>query len=188
MYVFRGMSTNNNLAAFRECYSHLHKFRALVPCKIIALTATATKATRKTIYEVLLLSNPKVIYESANKSNVAYSVKYMANDTDLEGYFDWLVEELKEKKEDCQRTIIYCQTIKQCSVIYSTLKGMLGRDMYSGDKNQNNVLLEILHSCTPKGNKENILSSFMGEIKSASCSQQSLGNQTSRARNKHTKI
>lgn len=66
---------------------------------VIALTATATKATRDTIFEVLMMDNPHVVFESPNKENVAYSVQYMPKDADLEHYFDWLVEELRVKKE-----------------------------------------------------------------------------------------
>jgi ATP-dependent DNA helicase RecQ len=68
---------------------------------IIALTATATKSTRETIFAVLLMDNPCVIFESPNKDNIAYVVEYMSRDEDLEHYFSWLVEELREKKEHC---------------------------------------------------------------------------------------
>ena len=53
----------------------------------IALTATATKATRETIFDVLLMDNPYVIFESPNKDNIAYVVEYMPKDVDLEHYF-----------------------------------------------------------------------------------------------------
>jgi len=123
---------------------------------MIALTATATKETRDTIFEILMMNNPKVIRESVNKENVAYTVEYLAKDADLDHYFGWLADELTVKKEQCDRTIVYCQTIKQCSLIYSTLKGMLG---YKSE-NSKNALIEMLHSCTPPSNKEHILSSF----------------------------
>ena len=59
------------------------------------------------------------------------------------------------------RTIIYCQTIKQSGVVYGTIKGMLGQNMYAGS--EGNVLVEMLHSCTPAANKQNILHSFQSE-------------------------
>lgn len=66
---------------------------------MIALTATATKATRQSIFEVLMMANPHVIYESPNKNNIAYAVEYMPTmDADLDHYFGWLGEELREKK------------------------------------------------------------------------------------------
>lgn len=121
--------------AFRECYSRLHEFRTLSPSvHIIALTATASKATRDVIFEVLMMNNPCVIFESPNKDNISYSVEYMSRDANLERYFSWLAEELKEKKELCDRTIIYCQTIKQCGLVYATLRGILGKDNHVGEE------------------------------------------------------
>ena len=141
------------MAAFRECYSHLHELRSLAPkVPMIALTATATKLTKDTILNVLFMDDP---YESLNKLNLTYVVECMSKDTDLEFCFGWLIDELKIKKVSCQRTIIYCQTIKQCGVVYGTIKGILGQNMY--------VLVEMLHSCTPAANKQNIYHSFQSE-------------------------
>ena len=126
---------------------------------IIALTATATKLTKNTILNVLLMDNPYEIKESPNKLNLTYIVECMHKDTDLEFYFGWLVDDLKTKQVSCERIIIiYCQMIKQCGVAYGTIKGMLGHHMYAGNKE--NVLVEMLHSCTPAANKQNVLCSF----------------------------
>ena len=160
----RGTSTNNNLLAFRDCYSRLHELRSFAPAvHMIALTATATKTTRETIFDVLLMDNPYVIFESPNKDNIAYVVEYMPKDADLEHYFGWLIEELREKKELCDRTIIYCQTIKRCGLLYATFKAVLGNDTYIGNKGHNSCLIEMLHSCTPSANKEYIIKSFQQE-------------------------
>jgi len=91
--LFRGMSTTNNLVAFRDCYSRLHEFRTLAPSvNMMALTATATKATRDAIFDVLMMDNPYSIFESPHKENVSYVVEYMPRDADMEHYFGWLVE------------------------------------------------------------------------------------------------
>ena len=110
-----------------------------------------------------MMSNPRVIFESPNRRNVTYSLNYMDKNSELECYFDWLVEDLKEKRESCARTIIYCQTIRQCSLVYASLKGMLGKNMYMDIDNPKTTLVEMLHSCTPSANKENILGSFADE-------------------------
>ena len=78
---------------------------------MIAPTATATKLTKDTILNVLLMDNPDVIKESPNKLNLTYIVECMHKDTDLEFYFGWLIDELKSKQVNYERTIIYCQTI-----------------------------------------------------------------------------
>ena len=109
------------------------------------------------------MDNPYVMFESPNKESIAYVVEYMPRDEDLEYYFCWLLDELKEKKELCDRTIIYCQTIKQCGLLYATIKAMLGNDMYVGNEGHNNCLIEMLHSCTLSANKEYIIKSFQQE-------------------------
>ena len=159
---FRGTSSTTDKAVFRECYSRLHELRSLAPnVNILALTATATSTTKKTILDVLLMKNPYIIYESPNKSNIAYSVLYMARDKSTSHYFEWLGKELLEHGTSTTRTIIYCQTIKQCSIIYSTIKGMLRKRLYVAEvNNRKRVLLEMLHSCTPDANKEAVLKAF----------------------------
>ena len=82
--------------------------------------------------------------------------------TELEFYFSWLTDELKHSQEKTDRTIIYCQTIRQCGLVYATIKGLLGTNMFIGDDSKN-VLVEMLHSCTPEENKKTILESFQSE-------------------------
>ena len=115
----------------------------------------------KAIMEILLMDSPFIIYESPDKPNIAYSVFYMSRDESLQKYFEWLVKELLEHDINSTRTIIYCQTIKQCSLLYAILKGMLGDGMYAGEiGDRKRVLLEMLHSCTPDANKEVVLQAF----------------------------
>ena len=145
------------MTAFR---SVLHEIRTLAPLvKMKALTATATEETKKTIIDMLRLRNVCEVADSPNKGNVTYVVTYMPNDSDVQDYFNWIVEEVKQGKKE--KTIVYCQTIKQCSFIYATLKYMLGHCMY--EKGSKCPVLEMLHSCTPDDNKEAVLESFRKE-------------------------
>ena len=161
----RGTSNNNNMAAFRETYSELHELRSLAPTvKMIALTATATASTRKTITEVLMMENAHVVYVNPGKMNIAYSVHYKEKEKSVEDYFQWLAAEIKELKSKAPRTIIYCQTIKQCALIYSTIRGMLGNELLADSSTSpRNVVLEMLHSCSPEKNKEAVLNAFQRE-------------------------
>ena len=111
--------------------------------------------------EILLMDSPFIIYESPDKPIIAYSVFYMSRDESLQKYFEWFVKELLEHGINSTRTIIYRQTIKQCSLLYAILKGMLGDGMYAGEiGDRKRVLLEMLHSCTPDANKEAVLQAF----------------------------
>lgn len=159
---FLSQSQNKKMAAFWNSYSKLYELRSLSPH--VPVIATATKLTKETIVNLLHMKNIHEIKETANKLNIAYSVKYLDKDTELECYFDWLADELKEKNLNAQRTIVYCQTIKQCALLYGNLKAMMGDDLFMGDCRKD-ALLEMLHSCTPQSNKENILHSFQLETK-----------------------
>jgi len=120
--------------------------------------ATATRETKEAILEVLGMKDPYKIEESPEKPNVSYVVGYMQHDKSLCHQFEWLVAEINKNGLSTERTIIYCQTIQQCSHIYSTLKSIIGDTIYAGKLGDNrNVLLEMLHSCSPPSNKEVIL-------------------------------
>lgn len=62
-------------------------------------------------------------------------------------------------------TVIYCQTIKQCGRLYSTLEAMLGKNIFL-DQTGNNlrgVIIQMLHFCSPEANKAAILQAFRNE-------------------------
>ena len=96
------------------------------------------------------------IIESPHKENISYVVKYMEKSASLSNYFSWLADEIITQKTASTTTIIYCQTIKQCAVVYSTLKELLSDNIYEDPikRNPQRVLLEMLHCCTPKCNKK----------------------------------
>ena len=143
-------------------FSRLHELRFLLPeIPFIALTATATSDTRVAIFESLLFSDPHMVIESPNKDNISYVVHYMKKNSSLSDYFRWIADEVIEHGIGATRTIIYCQTIKQCAVVYTTLKMLLGEHIY--EDHARRVLLEMLHSCSPICNKGNILESFQSE-------------------------
>ena len=147
-------------------FSRLHELRSLLPeIPFIALTATATSDTRVAIFESLLFSDPHMVIESPNKDNISYVVHYMKKNSSLSDYFRWIADEVIEHGIGATRTIIYCQTIKQCAVVYTTLKMLLGEHIYEdpASRDARRVLLEMLHSCSPICNKGNILESFQSE-------------------------
>ena len=73
----------------------------------------------------------------------------------------WLADTLRRERQNSVRTIVYCQTIKQCSIIYATIKGLLGKENMINDNGS--PLVEMHHSCTPEANMNSILESFQQE-------------------------
>ena len=105
--------------------------------------------------------SPALITDSSNGDNISYAVQVITPDPAQT--FKTLVQELKEHKELTERTIIYCQTIKVTTFLYSFFMSELGADMYfgnSGDPKKRTV--EMFHSRIDDLNRDHILES-MGE-------------------------
>ena len=150
------------MAAFRESYGKLFELRSLASdIPVIALTATATHLTRDTIVSILHMEHFVEIKESPNKTNLRYVVHCMDKKAEHEENFVWLADTLRRERQNSVRTIVYCQTIKQCSIIYATIKGLLGNENMINDNGS--PLVEMLHSCTPEANKNSIFEAFQQE-------------------------
>ena len=73
-------------------------------------------------------------------------------------YFQWMLNELGEKRGETERTIIYCQTIKQCSTLYSLFTQEMGDSLFANDsKDPRKRLIEMLHALSSKSIEEVVL-------------------------------
>ena len=162
-----GTSGNNkDRSAFRRWYSRLNEMRSFIGrVPFVALTATATNRTKLRIFELLEFESPKEISESPNKQNVRYSVQKLDTSLPLLENFRCLIKELMEKGKDSQRTIIYCQTIKQCSHLFRMFELALGDSLYHGKNDPRNRLVDMMHSGTPSSVKDNVLDQFADQTK-----------------------
>lgn len=97
---FRGMFNSKEAMAFRRWFYKLSNLRSLVQNKIpfMAVTATASRQTKETIPPVLRFGNFVEVSERPNKPNICYSIQTMDKRTPLLQYFQWILNELKEKK------------------------------------------------------------------------------------------
>ena len=130
----------------------------------VSLSEISEENAREAITEILLMEDPHVTYENPSTENIVYSVLYMEKDRTIEDCSRWLVDELKDTKAKSTRTIIPCQTIKQCGIIYATMKGMLCSSLNSDNSHDpRKVVLKMLHSCTPKSNKKAVLDTFQND-------------------------
>ena len=150
---------NRDRVVFRQWYSRLNELRSLTDCPIMALTATATLQTKMKIFNLLEFKEPFEIVANPDRSNISYVVQKMSGN--LMSHFQWLVSQLKLKEERTMRTVIYCQTILQCSMLYNSICKEMGKHLY-----QDNILkpkhrmIEMLHSQSPVSVKEHILEQF----------------------------
>ena len=85
---------------------------------MIVVTATATKSGRSKIFETLQLGPQTAIIEkSPDCPNLKYSAVYVNKSQSFEQIFAEIIKELKDNGKMAKRTMIYCQTRKQCALI-----------------------------------------------------------------------
>ena len=106
--------------------------------------------------------SPKEISESPNKVNVRYCVQKLANSLPVIENFRCLIHELIHKGKGSTRTIIYCQTVKQCSHLFRMFELELGASLYDGERSPKNTM----HSGSPASVKNHVLDQFGGNSKS----------------------
>ncbi len=127
----------------------------------MALTAMATKQTRKSVCRTLGIVTPAVVLEVPNRPNIKYVV--CANPGTLEEAFAPLVEEIRWKRTNMDRVIIYCRTYDSFSMIYMYMKSRLQKEMTEpiGSRNLSRFrLVDMVSAGTTPDVKETILQSF----------------------------
>ena len=145
---------------FREWYGNLGELRSLVPqdVKMIVATASASKSTVTVIYESLKLANDTyVVTKSPDRINLKYYVQYIDKDISLEIIFSKIIDDVRNEGINAPRTIIYCQTRKQCAILYKVFETNLGKLFYKDAvPNCKKRLVEMYHAGTPETVKRHI--------------------------------
>ena len=72
------------------------------------------------------MEDVKMIEQSPDRPNLLYLVEYLDKSHGLEVQFGKLIKELKASGVKTPRTVIYCQTRKQCSILYRMFQVYLG--------------------------------------------------------------
>ena len=94
----------------------------------MALTATATKETRKAISRSLGFQKPIIVSQSPNNPHMFHKVNSTINI--IEDAFIPLLEEIRCKRTTMDRTIIFCQSYDSCTYyMYHFFRSRLGRKM-----------------------------------------------------------
>ena len=73
---------------------------------------------------------PYKVVASPDRSNISFVVQKIQNNYSIVDHFECIVSDICLKGKDTIRTIIYCQTIVQCSTVYNLLASKLGGTMY----------------------------------------------------------
>ncbi len=111
------------IVGVRTEFSHLDEIRSIIPdtVRVMALTATATKSTRKCIINSLSMQMPEIIYIPPARDNIVYAVSDRGDDV-ISKVFQGTVEKLKIERSNMERIIIFCKTYDNVISIYQIFK------------------------------------------------------------------
>lgn len=156
------METSQKGAPFRRWYGKVGEIVSLMDSSVkkAAFTATASKATKASIFAVLNLKpiTTFVVERNPVRSNLLFHVRYIGNDMNLECIFSEIIQELKDQKEKCKRTVIFVQTRSQTALIWRMFTIQLKEYIFEGlEENPHNRLVEMYHAGTPQKVKDVIL-------------------------------
>ena len=149
---------------FRREFANISEVRSLVPAgvKIMALTATASKSSRKQIINTLCMEDVQVIAVTPNRANITYHVKRWEDG--MSEAMDDVIGRLVEKRNKCERTIIYCRTINNCIDVHRYFRNKLGEAIHEPPGSPNLPqyrLVDMYCSCIHSDTQELILKHFM---------------------------
>ena len=148
---------------FRKRYAELSSLHSFLYSKIpfVALTATASDATRFKICSMLCMINPAVVTTSPSRSNLRYTVIYTS--ANVEERFRWLIDELRSNKTDTLKTIVFCRSIDVCATLYQLFNYALKSEGYipKGCFDVSNALFGMYHSKITDEEKQVLTKSFM---------------------------
>ena len=151
---------------FRQWYANIVELKSLLhdSTRFAIFTATATKATKNAIYQMLNLNalSTFAIEKPPLRDNIAYHFVHISKDESLDRIFGTLIEELKLKGSKTERCIIFCQTRKQCSLVLFT--AALGNKNFV-DKSQSydQCLVQMFHAGSPTSVKSHIITEMTKE-------------------------
>ena len=109
---------------FREDFARLGEIRSLIPkhVNILALTATATKPTRKAVIKRLNMQKPVIISVTPNKPNIVYRLQ--DKDSSMESLAPLTHQLQRQEIQTDQKIIIFCKQY-ECSRMYWMYKTAL---------------------------------------------------------------
>ncbi|XP_062573982.1 ATP-dependent DNA helicase RecQ-like [Saccostrea cucullata] len=141
--------SHNQEEVFRESFSRIGELRSLCPAaSVLALTATASPTNRRKIMKNLCFKkNNCIIVDSPDRHNIKISVKKVKNNSEVEDDLEFIFSGLKDKGKDFPKHLIFCNTIKECSLVYSALV----REFV-----HMNHMINMYHSKTPDDVKKTI--------------------------------
>ena len=154
LFVYRGDS-------FQREFANLGEVSSLLPnVNTMALIATASKSTRRAICRSLAMKKVLMVSQSSDKSNLFYCLDSYQKITEA---FAPLVIELKQKRTNTDRTIIFCHSYNSCITVYYYFKSSMGKHLSHPEGYPNLAelrMVDMYTTCTHSVVKDIILRQF----------------------------
>ena len=144
--------------AFRPEYGRMADFLAVIPeVPVLVLTATLSTSMEVNTMSALCLSTYVTVAVSPDRPEIYLDVKPHTPDC-----LQWLIEELLIKQADCDKSVIYCRSIKQVMLVYETiLQGLKDRVHVPPEiKTGENRLVEQFSASVDQSIKKRVLRLF----------------------------
>ena len=81
----------------------------------MAMTATATQATRRCIFKTLHMIQPKIVYVRPVKNNITYEVAVKSS---IREVFSPIIQRLCKERAKMGRIIVFCKQYTEVGLIY----------------------------------------------------------------------
>lgn len=151
---------------FRREFSQISEIRALMPpnTNLLALTATASLSTRKSITKSLEMTGCKVVAKIPNNLNIRFSLLPMPSSP--QRILDPLIDELVQCGTKSKRTIIFCRSytvlleLYQYTILELNKHGALFVGTPVPGKQSQFRICDKYDACTSLEVRQNILKSF----------------------------
>ena len=125
----------------------------------MSLTATATRALQRDLNRIIGMKEPIIVALSPSKPNILYTVK---SEDDICGAVDIVVKGIEKDRASYPRTIIYCQRLCDCGLLYHHFKTHIHH--FTEPPNAPDLpqyrMVDMYHSCTDQDVKDHVLKSF----------------------------
>ena len=152
---------------FRKWYGRVVLIRSLLPSSVpvAVLSATVTTTTKEKIVNNLQLRSYTSIHRSPDRPNIEYRIQRVSRD--LHTSFNWLIEQLRSKKELLPKVIVFCRSISTCANLYMLFLTTLRDESYVGMTDSSplspslcNQLFAMYHAKVDEEDKVQILESI----------------------------
>jgi len=150
---------------FRLAFAQIGDLRSIIPnsVHVLALTGTATPNVFDSVVKRLSLKDTAVIGLSPNRDNIKYHVEPLISVNHL---CDMFAESIRTVRTEFPKTLVFCQTIAECSLMYRTLRKLLGEEFTDPPgfpDFHKHRLVDMYTRASSDDMKKKILVSFMTE-------------------------